>query len=183
MSRIPEADPKHMDEDQRAVHDEIVNGPHGRIAGPFHAWLQSPELARRIRALSEFLRFKASLPARLSELAILMAGRFWKSEFEYYAHSRLAREAGLDDDIISAIAENRRPAFANADEEVVYDLFRELYETRRVSEASYQRAVEAFGQRAVVELVATAGYYGMVSMTLNAFEVGLPPGAEPPFKD
>ncbi len=183
MSRISELNPDALNDEQRAVHDEIVGGPHGRIAGPFHVWLNCPELARRVRAVSEYLRFKASVPKQLTELAILVTGRHWKAEFEYYAHARLAREAGLDEGIIQAIAEDRRPEFSNEDEEIVYDLFRELYDSRRVSDGTYGRAVEKLGLQAVVELVATAGYYGMVSMTLNAFEVGLPPGAEPPFKD
>ncbi len=82
MSRIPELTPDTMSEAQREAHDEIVSGPHGRIVGPYNAWLQSPELARRARGLSEFIRFKASLPKRLSELAILVTGRHWKAEFE-----------------------------------------------------------------------------------------------------
>lgn len=183
MSRLPELPLDQMSADQRAVAEEIISGPHGRIVGPYHAWLQSPELARRARALSEFIRFQTSLPKQLSELAILVTGRHWKAEFEYWAHARLARQAGLDDAIIDAIAAGQRPHFAKVEEEIVYDLCSELFETRRVSDATYARAVEAFGVPAVVELVSTAGYYSLVSLTLNAFQVGLPAGERSPFPD
>lgn len=183
MSRIPEMRPETMSAEQRAVYDEIASGPHGHVVGPYHAWLQSPELARRARALSEFIRFRSALPRRISELAILIAGRHWKAEFEFWAHARLGREAGLDEAVIAALAEQRKPDFADPQEALVYDLCTELFERRRIGEATYQRAVAAFGLPLVVELVATVGYYSLVSLTLDAFEVPLPPGERSPFPD
>ena len=181
--RVPELRQDTMSGDQRTVAQEIVSGPHGRLVGPYLAWLQVPELARRARSLSEFIRFRASLPKRLSELAILVTGRHWSAEFEFYAHRILGREAGLDEAVIDAIAERRRPAFGNADEETVYDLCTEMYEKHRVSDRTYARAVAALGLPTVVELVTTIGYYSMVSIVLNAFQVGLPPGEASPFPD
>lgn len=183
MERIPEWTQDTMTAEQRAVAKEIASGPHARVVGPFPAWLQCPELARRARGLSEYIRFKAALPRRLAELAILITGRFWRAEFEYYAHAKLAREAGLAEPIIAAIADGRRPDAMGADEAVVYDLCSELYQHHRVSDATYQRAVKALGLPQVVELVATAGYYSMVSMTLNTFRVPLPPGEPSPFPE
>ena len=183
MSRIPELKPDTMTGPQRAVAEEIIAGPHGRIVGPYHAWLQSPELARRARALSEFVRFQSSLPKRLSELAILVTGRHWKAEFEFWAHARLGRQAGLDEAVIRALAARQRPAFQRAEEELVYTVATELYETHRLSEPVYQRAVQALGLPGLVELVGTIGYYSLVCLTLNAFELGLPPGEASPFPD
>ena len=140
-------------------------------------------LARRGRALSEFIRFNSSLPAPLLELAILITGRHWKADFEFYAHAKLAKKAGLDEGIISALADGRRPDFTAPDEEAVYAVCTEVFETNRVSEASYQRAVKAFGIPSVVELIGTIGYYSWVCMTLNTFQVGLPPGESSPFPD
>jgi 4-carboxymuconolactone decarboxylase len=183
MMRIAELRPETMTEEQKAVQQEIVSGPHGRIVGPYFAWLYSPELARRTRNLSEFIRFKSTLPPRLSELAILITGRFWRADFEFYAHARLGKQAGLDEALITALAENRRPTFKLEGERVVYDLIWELLHTQRAREATYARAVQALGQQAVVELVATAGYYSMVSLTLNCFQVPLPEGVPSPFRD
>jgi len=181
MSRLPDLTDDTMSPEQRAVADEIRSGPHGRIVGPHPIWLRSPELARRARALSEFIRFQSSVPKPLMELAILVAGAHWKAEFEFWAHARLARQAGVDDAIIGALAAGRRPTFAKPEEAAVYDLCSELYEHRRVSDATYARAVETLGELAVVELIATAGYYCMVCLTLNAYQVGLPEGEASPF--
>ena len=181
MSRIPELDLNGMGADARAVHDEIVSGPHGHIVGPYPAWLQVPELARRTRALSEFIRFKAALPRNLAEIGILVTGRHWKAEFEFWAHARLAEKAGVAEQVVAAIAAGKRPAFTDPDEEVVYDFATELYEKRRVSDETYDRALGRLGLPALVELVATVGYYSMVSLTLNAFAVELPEGERSPF--
>jgi len=183
MARVPEFDQKSMTEEQRKVVHEIVSGPHARIVGPYHAWLHSPELARRARNLSEYIRFKSSVPKRLAELGILITGRYWQAEFEYWAHAKLAKEAGVDEAVISAIAKKQRPAFKHTDEELVYTLCMEMYETRRISEKTYQQALKALGLQAIVDLVATIGYYSMVSMTLNAFEMPLPAGEKSPFAE
>lgn len=183
MSRAPTMTAEMMNDAQREVHQEIASGPHGRVVGPYNAWLQSPELARRARGLSEFIRFQSSLPDRLKELAILVTGRFWKSEYEFFAHAKLGRKAGLDDAVIEAIAQGKRPAFQKEDEQIVYDVCAELYETRRIGDDNFSRAEKALGLPALVELVATAGYYSLVSMTLNAFEVQLPEGEPSPFQD
>ena len=183
MDRIPELRKENMTAEQREAAQEIVSGPHARIVGPFLAWLQCPELARRARAFSEYIRFRAALPRGLAELAILVTGRYWRAEFEYYAHARLAREAGLGDEIIEAIAAGRRPGSMSAAESIVFDLCTEIYQNHRVSEVTYRRAVDALGLPQVVELVTTAGYYCMVSITLNTFRIALPPGEASPFPE
>jgi 4-carboxymuconolactone decarboxylase len=181
--RVPELRPETMTEEQRNVAQEIISGPHGRLVGPYLAWLQCPDLARRARALSEYIRFRAALPRRLSELAILVTGRYWKAEFEFYAHRILGKQAGLDDSIIDAIAAGKRPPLRNPEDQIVYDLCTELYETHRVSDGLYARAVNLLTLPVLVELVTTIGYYSMVSMTLNTFQVGLPKGEPSPFRD
>ena len=183
MPRIPELLPADMTPAQRAVAEELTSGPHGGIRGPHGIWLRVPELAKRARSLSEFIRFQSGLPKRLLELSILVGGRFWQAEFEFYAHAKLGRQAGLDEAIIRAIAERRRPTFSEPNDAIVYDLCTELFETRRVGDATYDKAVAALGLQAVIEIVATVGYYSMVSLTLNAFAVPLPAGEPSPFPD
>lgn len=183
MSRLPELRPDALSAEQRMAHDEIVSGPHGHIVGPYLAWLQSPDLARRCRALSEHIRFNTPLPKRISELAILVAGQHWRAEFEFWAHSRLAREAGVEEVMITALAEGRTPPLTDPTEAAVYALCSELLQTRRVSDATFARVEKALGLPGVVELVATIGYYSLVSLTLNAFEVPLPAGEHSVFPD
>ena len=122
------------------------------------------------------------MPARLNELAILITARAWDAQFEWWAHHRLALEAGLDPAVAADIAEGRRPASMQADEAVVYDFCTELRTTRRVSDATLAAALDLLGEQGVIELIAVCGYYDMVSMTLNVAEVPLPDGVEPPLK-
>lgn len=183
MSRIPQLTFETMTAAQKEVVELITSGPHQQVMGPYPAWLHSPELAKRTRSLSEYLRFKSTPPKRLAEIAILITGRHWRAEFEFYAHAELARKAGVEEDIIQALAAGKRPQFTNADDACVYDLCSEMLNTRRITDATYRRALGAFGMQTLVELVAIMGYYCMVSVTLNAFEAPLPPGEPSPFAD
>lgn len=183
MSRLPDTSRESLSERQKVVADLITSGPHGKVMGPYPAWLQSPELAKRARSLSEYLRFQSTPSKRLAEIAILITGRHWKAEFEFYAHAQLARKAGVEEPIIEALAAGKRPEFSEPNDAIVYDVCTEMLETRRISDANYKRALDAFGMQTLVELVAIVGYYCMVSITLNAFETPLPSGEPSPFPD
>jgi 4-carboxymuconolactone decarboxylase len=167
---------------QRAVANAIRTGPRGGLRGPFQAWLRSPELAQRLQAVGEYVRFSSSVPPRLNELAILITARAWDAQFEWWAHHRLALEAGLDPAIAVAIAEGRAPPSMRADEQVVYDFCTELRATRRVSDATLAAALDLLGDAGVIDLIGVSGYYDIVSMTLNVAEVPLPDGVDPPLK-
>lgn len=180
--RFPPLAPEDMTPAQRSVADAIAAGPRGGLRGPFQAWLRSPELADRLQKVGEQLRFHSSVPRRLNELAILMTARAWDAQFEWYAHHRLALDAGLDAAVASDIAAGRRPTTMRADEAVVYDFCTELRATRRVSDETLSRALELLGEQGVVDLIAVSGYYDIVSMTLNVAEVPLPDGLAAPLK-
>ncbi|MBM3644412.1 MAG: carboxymuconolactone decarboxylase family protein [Alphaproteobacteria bacterium] len=180
MSRLAPLDPARLDPEQKKVADAIVSGPRGGLRGPFEPWLRSPVLADRAQKLGEYCRFNNSLPKDLSELAICLVGRHFKAQFEFYAHARMAREAGLSAEIIEAVRTRRTPPFGREVERVIYDFVTEYLETNRVAEPNYRRAIEAFGEKGVVDLVGVCGYYMLVSMTLNVFDVKLPPGEPDP---
>jgi 4-carboxymuconolactone decarboxylase len=183
MSRVDDLDLEKLTPEQRRVHDAIVSGPRGAVQGPLRVWLQSATLADRAQALGAFCRFGTSLPPRLSELAILVTGAYWRARFEWYAHAPLALKAGLDADAIEAIRTGRTPHWTREDEAAVYAFAHELTSTRRVSDPIYARAQQILGLTALVELVGILGYYTLISMTINAFEVPLPAGARDPFGD
>jgi 4-carboxymuconolactone decarboxylase len=181
MSRVHDLDLSKLGPEQRRVHDEIAAGPRGAVKGPLRVWLESATLADKAQALGAFCRFGTSLPPRLSELAILVTGAFWQARFEWHAHAPIALQAGLDADAIEAIRTGRTPQLTRQDEAAVYAFAQELTQTRRVSDLTYARAQQLLGLTAVVELVGILGYYTLISMTINAFEVPLPPGASDPF--
>lgn len=181
--RLPEIPPERLTPEQRKVYDAIVSGPRGAVVGPLRVWLHSPALAARAQELGAFCRFHTSLPKRLSELAILITGAHWRAGFEWYVHAPEAIAAGLDPMLVEAIRTGRKPTFARSDEAAVYHFTRELYDTRRVSDATYSRAEGELGALGLVELVGILGYYGLISMTINAFRVPIPDGAEQPFPE
>lgn len=177
--RFPQLTPETMTPEQRRVAEGIVSGPRGGLRGPFNAWLRSPEVADRFQRVGEHLRFNSSIPARLNELAILVTAREWTSQYEWFAHHRLAMAAGLPEGIAADIAAGRRPEGMNEDERIVYEFCTELHRTREVSDATYGAAQRRFGDQGVIDLIAVSGYYVAVAMTLNVARVPLPPGAVP----
>ena len=174
--RVPTLEPHQMTPAQRAAYDATVAGKRGRMPPPAQAWLHSPEFCDRVQKLGEFIRFDTCLPPALLEMAILITGRHWGSHYEWYAHRKLAHAAGLDDAVIDAIRDGRAPALKDAGARAIYDYASTLLRSRKVSQAQHDAVVAAFGERGVVELVGTLGYYTLVSFTLNAFDIGLPAG-------
>ncbi len=165
-----------MTPEQRAVREATIAGKRGRMPPPAEAWLHSPALAQRAQHLGEFIRYDTSLPPALNELAILVTAKHWNSHYEWYAHRRLALAAGLDAAIIDAIRDGREPKLDDPGARAIYDYVTSLHRTRNVTQAQHDAMVAQYGERGVVELVGTCGYYTLVSMTLNAFDVPLPDG-------
>jgi len=180
MPRLAPLDLGKLTPEQKKVADAIIAGPRGALRGPFESWLRRPTLADRAQRLGEYCRFDNSLPRDLCELAICLIGRHFKAQYEFYAHARLAREAGLAADIVEAIRLRQTPPFSRDVERIVYDFVGEYLATNRVSAANFKRAIDAFGEQGVVDLVGVCGYYMLVSMTLNVFEVPLPAGVPEP---
>ncbi len=180
--RMPELPLDKMAPAQRSVAEAIMNGPRGRMSGPFNAWLRSPELADRLQKVGEYVRFNTSLPKRLNELAILMTAQAWGAQYEWYAHAPLAAKAGLDPAIITAIGAGRKPDDMKDDEAIVWEFTTQLRRDHSVDDATYGRALEKFGEAGIVDLIAVNGYYDVVSMTLNVAHVKPPADAELPFK-
>jgi len=186
MSRLPYLQRDDLDDAGRDVWNAVVStrGRHvvddsGALAGPFNAWLHAPGVGARLSALGAALRFETSLERRLLELAIIVVAAHWKAEFEWWAHARMAREDGIDDVMVSAIGRGETPSFEAGDEAVVYTFARQLVVSGGVDDETFASAVEALGRQGVVELTSLCGYYTLVSFTLNAFAVPLPPGVAP----
>jgi 4-carboxymuconolactone decarboxylase len=180
MPRIPLFPLPDMTPEQQAVVDAIVKGPRGKLVGPLRAALHRPELADKWQQLGELLRYRTSLPPRLSELAILVTARHWDSQFEWYAHEPVAVAAGLARPVIDAIRRGAAPVFGNADEAVVYQFALQLLERHAAGDDCYHDAWQVLQTVGIVELTALIGYYSMVALTLNAHEIPLPSGTPPP---
>jgi 4-carboxymuconolactone decarboxylase len=176
--RIAGPDPETLSAAQRKIHDAIATGPRKGVRGPLAVWLNNPGLAEHAQALGRYCRYETALPPRLSELAILTLARIWGSEYEWYAHKSIALEAGVAPEVVEAIR-TRQPFTAAPDEELVHAFLVVLHRERTISDALYAQAIELLGETAVIDLVGLAGYYTLISMTINVFQVS-PPADVPP---
>lgn len=153
----------------------------GQFGGPFDAWLLSPEVARRAMSTGNFIWERTSVGRRIVELAIIVTGRHWRSNVEWVAHERMAREQGVSDEVIQAVFEQRLPDRAPADELVTIKVCRALHETHDLPLDLYREAVALWGERGLMEIIQTIGFYTFVSMTLNAFNIPTAEGDPTPF--
>ena len=183
MERLLPLTYEEMNERQQAIWEEIKSGPRGPSAhGPFLAWLQSPDLADRAQKLGEYLRFGAQMDKRLAELAILTVARNWTAQFEWFAHKTFAIEAGLPEAVIDSIEQRKQPDFTKEDEAAIYNFSIELQQNQNVSDATFAEAVRHIGRIGVTDLVGLLGYYTLVSMTLNVYQISLPDSQDAPLR-
>jgi 4-carboxymuconolactone decarboxylase len=179
QDRLPPIPPERLTEAQKQAVEEFTAARKVGPSGPFIPMLRSPEVMNRARAMGDYLRYNSVLPPRLSEFAILITARRWTQNYEWDAHAALAAKGGLSADIIAAIADGRRPDRMAGDEEALYRLCDELHQNRSVSDPTYARAVEVFGEQGVIDIVGISGYYTMLAMILNTARTPVPAGHTP----
>ena len=183
--RLPVLDMASLTGEQQALVDAISSGPRGRFSnsGPFAVYLHAPGFGHLAQQLGGYVRLGTSVPPRLSELAILCTARFWQAQYEWVAHAAIAAKQGVKPATIRDLQAGRTPTSAPRDEMAIYAFVRELYATRRVSDATYKRVHKLLGDAGMVELVGILGYYAMVSMILNVFRMPVPEGTPAPFRE
>ena len=189
--RLGEITTEDLTPEQTAVLDAIRGGPRGTsgrgpklrgLAGPYGVWVRAPSVGIEAQALGAAVRFASPLPESVKEAAICTVGAFYRAKFEFAAHRILGLEAGLDAADLEALRVGGTPNFAG-DEATAHAVAAELLNGHRISDATYAAAADAFGEAGLVELVTTVGYYCLISHTLNAFEIPLPPDWDDPFPD
>src|ERR1700687_740931 len=180
--RFPQLTMDQLDEKQKPLGEQIMKVSSVGLGGPYNPMIRSPVLGQRLFDLFHYLRWQTSVPTKLNEFAILIIGRQWRSQVEWYAHAPLAAKAGLSPDIIAELKASKRPSNMAEDEDVVYDFVTELTTTQKVSDEPYARARKVLSDQQIVDLTPVAGTYVMVAMMLAMAEETVPPGKEPPFK-
>lgn len=181
--RFPSLDMNHLDPQQQALVDHIANGPRGGIRGPFLALLHHPQLAMRVQAVGEHLRFSASVEQELIELVILTTARRWNCQYEWFAHSRIAHTStALTDEVIEDIRSGRRPETATDKQKLAYDMATSLHANGELSDEMFARCEQMFGVQGVLDLVCTCGYYTTIAMVLNVAKIPLPDDASAQYR-
>jgi 4-carboxymuconolactone decarboxylase len=165
--RLPPLAAEAMTAEQKKAADEFEASRGYALLGPFSVMLRSPEVMLRAQALGAYLRFRNVLPKRVIELATLVTAREWTQQFEWSHHYKHALEAGLSKAIIEGIAQGRRPDKMAQDEAAAYDFSIELHRHKSVSDATYARALELWGEQGIIDLIGLNGYYSMLAMMMN----------------
>ena len=185
--RLPDLTPAELDDDQRALYDDIVGGPRGSgpqhfalttpdgaLTGPFGVMVHEPALGRPLQELGSAIRYRTGLTGRVREIAILAVAAATDSAFERHAHERVGRAVGLTDDEIGALADG---SFGSSDavEQAAYDLCRRLLDDRtRLTDEEYADLAGVLGTTTITELVVLVGYYRTLAQLLDVFDVGAP---------
>jgi 4-carboxymuconolactone decarboxylase len=180
--RFPQLTMDQLDEKQKPLGEQIMKVSSTGIGGPYNPMLRSPVLGQRLFDLFHYLRWETSVPTRLNEFAILIIGRQWRSQVEWFAHAPIAAKAGLSPDIIAELKASKRPSNMAEDEALVYDFVTELTTKKKLSDETFARAKKLFNDQQIVDLTAVAGNYVMVAMMLAMAEQSVPPDKEEPFK-
>jgi 4-carboxymuconolactone decarboxylase len=182
QDRMPPIPADRLTDAQQKAIAEFKAARSADISGPFVPLLRSPEVMNRARAMGDYLRFKSSLPPRLSEFVILLTARRWTQQYEWYVHAADGKTAGLSDAIIQAVADGRRPENMSEGQEIVYEFSTELNDFHSVTDRTYARMVSKFGEQGMMDLIGLNGYYSLISMVLNVGRTPLPPGNAPALK-
>src|ERR1700722_6200487 len=154
-----------MTPEQKIMTDHALAG-RGPV-GMFNIAVRSPEAGDLLFSMGDRVRFHMAVPDKLKEMAIIITARNWAAQFEWLAHRQAGVQAGLSEDKVTAIAEGRRPVGMSADEEAVYNFITELFKTKQVSDDTFAAVKNSVGERGIVDLLASAGFYQIVSMFMN----------------
>jgi 4-carboxymuconolactone decarboxylase len=180
--RFPVLTMDQLDASQKSLGEQIVKVSSVGLGGPYNPLLRSPVLGQRVFDLLHYLRWETSVPLKLNEFTILIIGRQWRSQVEWFAHAPLAIKAGLSPDIVAELKANKRPSNMPPEEAAVYDFVTELTTKHTVSDETFARTKKLLGEQQVVDLAAVAGTYIAVAMQLAMAEQSVPPDKEEPFK-
>jgi len=180
--RFPQLTMQELNAQQRPLGEQVMKVSSVGLGGPYNSLLRSPVLGQGIFDLLHYLRWNTSVPLHLNEFAILITGRLWRSQVEWFAHAPIAIKAGLSPEIVADLKANRRPANMKPDEAVVYDFVMELSTKHQVSDETFGRAKGLLGEQQIVDLTAVTGTYVTLAMLMAMTEESVPPGKEPPFK-
>jgi 4-carboxymuconolactone decarboxylase len=177
MARIDDVKREDLTARQQQLYDDIMRTrPRASLTGPFSVWIHTPDIAEHADRLVNCFRVSPKLDRRLLELIILLMCRDATVKYAWSVHEPLGRKEGLTQDTIDAIRARKRPDFKRDDERLIYDFVTELVANKTVSTATFDRAKAAFGLEGVIEAVSCAGFYGMIGLVLNVFDIPPQPG-------
>jgi 4-carboxymuconolactone decarboxylase len=161
-----------MTAEQREGYRFLVDGPRGRLPGPYKVWVHNPKLVHAAAPLGQhFTPGQSSVSEREREIAVLVMTGRWHSAYPTAAHEKRGREVGLPAAAVEALVAGQPTSFADPREQVVYEMATALAGGRLVPQGLYDRAVALLGHEGVTDVIVLMGYYTAVSLTMNFYAV------------
>ncbi|MSO54919.1 MAG: hypothetical protein EXQ90_07360 [Rhodospirillales bacterium] len=182
MSRLAKKIPAQKTATYRSYVKWLTTGSWERREGPFRAYLMHPALGHCVNSINQILRNEGTIPLRVREIVILTNSIHWQTPFEWFAHEKMALDAGLDPKALARLCAGKPPRFKKADENATYEVCREFLETRFVRAATFERARKLIGDKGLLEVITTLGFYTTLSFIINGYEIAMPKGAKTPIK-
>ena len=181
MARTPTVTRDQVPEQFREAFDHETAGSGGVVeSGPGSVMINSPEMRRRANHLVTYFRQTSTLPQKIQEMAMILTARDKDCQYIWYAHAARAREQGISDEFVDALRDKKPLPKLPGDLQLVVDYATELFDTNRVSAGTFKAALDHFGAQLLTELTTMMGYYSMLALNVNAFEVDVPTGGEAP---
>jgi 4-carboxymuconolactone decarboxylase len=172
FGRYAELPVDRMTAEQREGYRFLVDGPRGRLPGPYKVWVHNPKLVHAAAPLGQhFTPGQSSVSEREREIAVLVMTGRWHSAYPTAAHEKRGREVGLPAAAVEALVAGQPTSFADPREQVVYEMATALAGGRLVPQGLYDRAVGLLGHEGVTDVIVLMGYYTAVSLTMNFYAV------------
>jgi 4-carboxymuconolactone decarboxylase len=172
FGRYAEVPVDRMTAEQREGYRFLVEGPRGRLPGPYKVWVHNPKLLHAAAPLGQhFTPGESALSEREREIAVLVITGQWRSAYPTAAHEKRGVEVGLPAAAVEAIVAGLPTSFPDAREQVVYEVAMALAGGRLVPQSLYDRAVAVLGHESVTDVIVLMGYYTAVSLTMNFYAV------------
>jgi 4-carboxymuconolactone decarboxylase len=161
-----------MTEAQREGYSFLMDGPRGRLPGPYKVWVHNPKLVHAADPLGQhFTPGASSLTEREREIAVVVITSKWRSDYPNAAHEKRGKEVGLPEASVEAIINGLPTSFSDAREQAVYEVSMALANNQIVSNGLYDRAVSVLGHERITDMIVLIGYYTAVSLTMNFYAV------------
>jgi 4-carboxymuconolactone decarboxylase len=172
MGRYAEIPYDRMSPAQQEAYRYLVDGPRGRLPGPYKVWVHNPKLVHAAAPMGQhFTPGSSTLTEREREIAVLVITSAWNSDYPTAAHEKRGKEVGLPADAVEALIAGRETSFADAREQLVYEVALSLARNRIISQGLHDRAVAGLGHERITDMIVLMGYYTAVSLTMNFYAV------------
>ena len=172
FGRYTELPVDRMTPEHREGYRFLVDGPRGRLPGPYKMWVHNPKLVHAAAPLGQhFTPGQSSVSEREREIAVLVMTSRWHSAYPTAAHEKRGREVGLPAVAVEAIVAGLPASFPDPREQAVYEMATALASGRLVPQGLHDRAVGLLGHEGVTDVIVLMGYYTAVSLTMNFYAV------------